>query len=161
MFSIVPHKHSLEAAAESGNDGSFDPSLPHLWKGALVVPKTTTPKPTFTEFPSDCLLLILCCLMVDGLVNVAQVSRRFRDECRHESLPQSRTATVPCCTTASSTQTGDSGGTNSLQSLLHKLLAMQATGKVARFNKLKLIAHPSLDKLPMKAVRQITSGIQL
>lgn len=107
----------------------------------------------FGDLPDDCRLRILSLLDADDLTNASQVSHIFYKDCRHSSLPQTRTAVVSCCTS------NDYG--NSFVSLLYTLLYMNQTGKFARFTKLRLLSSTLLDKLTVAEARKMTRQFKL
>jgi hypothetical protein len=133
--------HSLEEVA-TGNDA----------KGSEVPSKAFDFD--MLSLPTDGRVRILGFLSVCDLANTAQVSRCLREDCDHPSLPQTRTVIVTCRSTSDT-------GSNSLESLLRKLLAMEKTGKFARFNRIKLVNPFLLDKLLMRNVRKIIRSVKL
>ena len=109
------------------------------------------------DMPEECLVRILGFLTEDDLASAAQVSHRLSENCRDPSLSQTRTAVVYCAN--KKCQQGVQW--NSLRSLLETLVAMESTGKFARFSRVKLVSHALLDKLTIAHVRRFTRGVRL
>jgi hypothetical protein len=92
------------------------------------------------NLPFECSLRILSYLSSDDLSEAAQVSRHFRQDCRHSSLDQTRTVTYTCRRTL-------------IPVLLLKLLDMDRSHIFSRFHKLKIVGHGALAPIAYQHVK--------
>jgi hypothetical protein len=99
----------------------------------------------------DCRIHVLSFLDENDLSSVAQVNRQFRDDSKHSSLSQSRTAIIEC-------------HHNSLELLIKKLVQMQTSGKFCRFHKIKLLNPQHVGKpgkLRISQIRRLVGRVRL